>query len=67
MDVGRWNQRSLSTGELARHYGFTDVDGSQPDIWRYITEVREGGKQANLRVCPKTSGGITKLSEHEAD
>jgi len=48
-DRAQWNQRSLSTGELARHYGFTDVDGSQPDIWRYITEVREGGKQANLR------------------
>jgi hypothetical protein len=22
---------------------------------------------ARLRVCPKTSGGITKFSEHEAD
>jgi hypothetical protein len=33
-DRGRWNQRSLSTGELARHYGFTEADGSQPDIWR---------------------------------
>src|SRR5262249_2106071 len=22
---------------------------------------------ASLRVCPKTSGGITKFSEHEAD
>ena len=21
----------------------------------------------SLRVCPKTSGGITKFSEHEAD
>jgi hypothetical protein len=47
VDRGRWNKRSLSSGELARHYGFTDIDGSQPDIWRYITEVREGGKQAN--------------------
>ena len=26
-----------------------------------------GGKPAYMRVCPKTSGGITKFSEHEAD
>jgi NAD(P)-dependent dehydrogenase (short-subunit alcohol dehydrogenase family) len=30
----RWSQRSLTAAELARHYGFTDVDGSQPDAWR---------------------------------
>lgn len=29
----RWNQQSVSSGELAQVYGFTDVDGSQPDIW----------------------------------
>jgi NAD(P)-dependent dehydrogenase (short-subunit alcohol dehydrogenase family) len=45
---GRWNQKSVSSGELARHYGFTDVDGSRPDIWRYTAEVREGGKVADL-------------------
>ena len=44
----RWNQKSVSSGELARHYGFTDVDGSRPDIWRYTAEVREGGKVAEL-------------------
>jgi NAD(P)-dependent dehydrogenase (short-subunit alcohol dehydrogenase family) len=44
----RWNQLSVSSGELARHYGFTDIDGSQPDIWRYIKEVREGGKRADI-------------------
>ncbi len=32
-DRQRWNQRSLTAAELARHYGFTDVDGSQPDAW----------------------------------
>jgi NAD(P)-dependent dehydrogenase (short-subunit alcohol dehydrogenase family) len=37
-DRARWNQQSLSSGQLAREYGFTDVDGSQPDIWRYIDE-----------------------------
>jgi NAD(P)-dependent dehydrogenase (short-subunit alcohol dehydrogenase family) len=38
----RWNQKSVSSGELARVYGFTDVDGSQPDIWRYIMDGRGG-------------------------
>jgi hypothetical protein len=47
-DRGRWNQKSVSSGELARHYGFTDIDGSRPDIWRYTAEVREGGKVADL-------------------
>ena len=47
-DRGRWNQQSVSSGELAREYGFTDLDGSRPDIWRYIAEVHEGGKVADL-------------------
>ena len=46
-DRARWNQRSVSSGQLAHEYGFTDVDGSQPDIWRYIEEVRERGLEAN--------------------
>ncbi|MEU8782787.1 SDR family oxidoreductase [Streptomyces sp. NPDC048637] len=29
----RWNQRSVTSAELAREYGFTDIDGSQPDSW----------------------------------
>ncbi|MGV0746320.1 SDR family oxidoreductase [Mycolicibacterium sp. XJ870] len=29
----RWNQRSVSSVELARQYGFTDLDGRQPDAW----------------------------------
>ena len=29
----RWNQRSASSVQLAREYGFTDVDGRQPDAW----------------------------------
>jgi NAD(P)-dependent dehydrogenase (short-subunit alcohol dehydrogenase family) len=42
-DRARWNQQSLTSGALAREYGFTDVDGSRPDIWRYIEEVHERG------------------------
>jgi NAD(P)-dependent dehydrogenase (short-subunit alcohol dehydrogenase family) len=38
-DVRRWNGKSTSSGELARIYGFTDLDGSRPDAWRYIVEV----------------------------
>ena len=29
----RWNQQSVSSAQLAREYGFTDLDGSQPDAW----------------------------------
>jgi NAD(P)-dependent dehydrogenase (short-subunit alcohol dehydrogenase family) len=43
----RWNQQSVSSGQLAIEYGFTDVDGSRPEIWRYIEEVRERGLHAN--------------------
>jgi NAD(P)-dependent dehydrogenase (short-subunit alcohol dehydrogenase family) len=46
-DVARWNGQSLSSGQLAQVYGFTDADGTRPDCWRYIVEVREAGKPAN--------------------
>ncbi|MBO0872085.1 MAG: SDR family oxidoreductase, partial [Pseudonocardia sp.] len=29
----RWNQASVTSAELAREYGFTDIDGTQPDSW----------------------------------
>ena len=37
----RWNGQSLSSGQLAGVYGFTDLDGSQPDAWRYMVEVQD--------------------------
>jgi NAD(P)-dependent dehydrogenase (short-subunit alcohol dehydrogenase family) len=46
-DKARWNGRSLSSGGLAQVYGFTDLDGSRPDAWRYIVEVEEAGKPAD--------------------
>ncbi|MEV0981419.1 SDR family oxidoreductase [Streptomyces sp. NPDC049915] len=46
-DVARFNGRSLSSGGLARVYGFTDLDGSRPDAWRYLTEVQDAGKPAD--------------------
>src|SRR5688572_24137856 len=30
-EMARWSGQSLSSGQLARAYGFTDPDGSQPD------------------------------------
>ena len=47
-DRARWNQQSVDSGRLAREYGFTDTDGSQPDMWRFIEEVRERGLDANF-------------------
>jgi NAD(P)-dependent dehydrogenase (short-subunit alcohol dehydrogenase family) len=38
----RWNQKSVSSAQLAREYGFTDVDGSQPDVWKYIEAIESG-------------------------
>ncbi|KAA6222320.1 SDR family oxidoreductase [Streptomyces albofaciens JCM 4342] len=46
-EVARFNGQALSSGGLAKEYGFTDVDGSAPDAWRYITEVEQEGKPAD--------------------
>lgn len=47
-DRARWNGSSVSSGELARVYGFTDLDGSRPDAWRYLVEVQDPGKPADV-------------------
>ncbi|GAA2238949.1 SDR family oxidoreductase [Streptomyces indiaensis] len=47
-DVSRWNGQSLSSGGLAQVYGFTDLDGSRPDAWRYLVEVQDAGKPADV-------------------
>jgi len=39
----RWNQRSVNSGQLAAEYGFTDIDGSQPQVWRYMEDTEHGG------------------------
>ena len=46
-DVARWSGQSVSSGQLAKVYGFTDADGSRPDAWRYIGEVESKGKPAD--------------------
>jgi NAD(P)-dependent dehydrogenase (short-subunit alcohol dehydrogenase family) len=37
-DAGRsrWNQQSVTSGQLAEVYGFEDLDGSRPDVWRFL-------------------------------
>ena len=46
-DKARHTGASLSSGGLAREYGFTDLDGSRPDAWRYMVEVQDPGLPAN--------------------
>ncbi|MEU2555560.1 SDR family oxidoreductase [Streptomyces sp. NPDC014684] len=46
--VSRFNGQSLSSGGLAREYGFTDLDGSRPDAWRYMAEVQGPGRPADV-------------------
>ena len=46
-DLHRHNGGSFSSGGLAREYGFTDLDGSQPDCWRYLVEVQDAGRPAD--------------------
>ncbi|MEU8890984.1 SDR family oxidoreductase [Streptomyces sp. NPDC048442] len=43
----RWSGQSLSSGQLAREYGFTDADGSRPDAWGYLSRVM-GGEEGVL-------------------
>jgi NAD(P)-dependent dehydrogenase (short-subunit alcohol dehydrogenase family) len=43
-DLHARNGGSFSSGGLAREYGFTDVDGSRPDAWRYMVEVQDAGR-----------------------
>lgn len=45
-----WNTRSTSSVELARHYDFTDADGSRPDSWSFILAM-ETTEVADLHVA----------------
>lgn len=45
-DVSTRSGRAFHTGELARAYGFTDVDGTRPDFATYLEEVVLGGADA---------------------
>jgi NAD(P)-dependent dehydrogenase (short-subunit alcohol dehydrogenase family) len=43
----RWNQQSVTSAQLAAEYGFTDIDGSRPDVWRYNHAVESGDQQVD--------------------
>lgn len=45
-DVARYAGKVLSSAELARTYGVTDTDGTQPDCWRYLVEIQENDRPA---------------------
>jgi NAD(P)-dependent dehydrogenase (short-subunit alcohol dehydrogenase family) len=46
-EVHRRTGGSFSSGGLAQEYGFTDVDGSRPDCWRYLEEMQDAGLPAD--------------------
>ncbi|UVI33188.1 SDR family oxidoreductase [Paenibacillus spongiae] len=46
-EAARWSGHSVSSGQLAQDYHFYDLDGSQPDCWRYVVEVQDAGKPAD--------------------
>ena len=41
----RYAGRVVSSAELARTYGVTDIDGTQPDCWRYLAEIIEPDRE----------------------
>ncbi|MFI6057909.1 hypothetical protein [Streptomyces sp. NPDC051286] len=47
-EVARRNGQSLSSGRPAQVYGFTDLDDSRPDAWRYVPEVQDTGLSADV-------------------
>ncbi|MBJ7609092.1 MAG: SDR family NAD(P)-dependent oxidoreductase [Candidatus Dormibacteraeota bacterium] len=44
-DVARWSGQALSTGVLATHYGFTDIDGSRPQASRFFADAHFGDRK----------------------
>jgi NAD(P)-dependent dehydrogenase (short-subunit alcohol dehydrogenase family) len=48
-EAARWSGLVVSSGQLARIYGFTDTDGTQPDCWRYVVEVQDKDLPADDR------------------
>ncbi len=44
---GKWGGKILSSAELSKVYGTTDIDGTRPDCWRYLVEVQDKGLPAD--------------------
>ena len=69
-DVHRRNGGSFSSGGLAKEYGFTDLDGSQPDAWRYLVEVQDAGLPADpdrLSLGVRRPAELHELRERDRD
>jgi NAD(P)-dependent dehydrogenase (short-subunit alcohol dehydrogenase family) len=49
-DVARWSGQALSAGQLAREYGFTDVDGSRPDASRFFEDSYFAGVDVDVTL-----------------
>jgi hypothetical protein len=66
-DRKRWNQQSLSSGELARVYGFTNLDGTSPDIWQHKKMLKgispAPATMRTTRTFRPTLAGYARLSE----
>ena len=45
-DARRYAGRVLSSAELARTHGVTDIDSSQPDCWCYLVEIHDASRSA---------------------
>jgi hypothetical protein len=37
----------VTSAQLAAEYGFTDIDGSRPDVWRYNEAIEAGDQNVN--------------------
>lgn len=44
--LARYAGRVLTSYDLAKAYGVTDSDGTQPDCWRYVVEVQDADQPA---------------------
>ena len=62
--MSRWNGKSLSSGQLAKIYSFTDLDGSQPDAWRYMTEVQDGQTRRRNRLSLTPAADRSRSLSH---
>jgi NAD(P)-dependent dehydrogenase (short-subunit alcohol dehydrogenase family) len=47
-EAARYAGQTVTSAELARVYGVTDLDGSRPDAWRYIAEVERHGLSSRV-------------------
>ena len=42
----KWHQQCVTAAQLAKEYGFTDIDGSRPDIFQFMKDFLDAGLEA---------------------